>query len=110
MRKNFTPYFAAGVLSWAVIGAMSNNAQGQIYTTSAGTGTIGYYNSDGSPINSSLVSGLDAPYALWLYENDLFVANFGSGTIGEYTTSGATVNASLITGLSGPAGLTVSGG
>jgi hypothetical protein len=59
---------------------------------------IGEYNADGTPVNTSFITGLVWPSGLAVSGNDLFVANEIGGVIGEYTTSGATVNASLITG------------
>jgi hypothetical protein len=73
------------------------------------TGSIAEYTTSGVLENSSLVSGLDAPYGLAVSGGNLFVTNGYSGTIGEYTTSGATVNASLVTGLDNPGFITVCG-
>jgi hypothetical protein len=96
---------AASIVFWFV----PETANGQIYVTNSGNGTIGEYNLDGTVINASLISGLSNPTGLVVSGSDLFVVNNGNGTIGEYTTSGATVNASLVSGLQGPYGITVSG-
>jgi hypothetical protein len=78
---------------------------GQIFVVNSGTspdvGTIGEYNTDGTTVNASLVSGLDEPDGIVLSGSDLFVVNSGAGALGEYTTSGATVNADLVAGAGG---------
>ncbi len=73
-------------------------------------GMIAEYNSSGSPVNSSLITGQNHPSAVVVTGGDVFVVNSGSGTVSEYTTSGATVNASLITGLNNPTGIAISSG
>jgi hypothetical protein len=66
------------------------------------SGTIGEYNTTGTTVNASLITGLggfgSGPIAVGVSGSDLFVLRV-TGTIGEYTTSGGTVNASLITGV-----------
>jgi uncharacterized delta-60 repeat protein len=87
----------------------------QIYVTDANAAKIGVYDTNGSAINASLITGLAGnTYAnIAVSGSDVFISNFFAGTIGEYTTSGATINASLVTGLNagglGPFGITVSG-
>jgi DNA-binding beta-propeller fold protein YncE len=82
-----------------------------IYVANGLNGTVGEYGLDGSPVNASLISGLDYPVGIAISGSDLYVANGydGNNTIGEYTTSGAVVNTSLISGLNGPWGIAVSG-
>jgi hypothetical protein len=42
-----------------------------LYVVNPGTGTIGEYGSDGSIINCSLISGLDTPFGIALFGNNL---------------------------------------
>jgi hypothetical protein len=79
------------------------------FVTNADSSTIAEYNSSGSTVKSTLISGLSAPAGIAVSGTLLFVVSFIHGTIGEYTTSGAKVNASLITGLSFPQDIAVSG-
>ena len=73
-------------------------------------GPIGEYTTSGTPINASLITGLDGPSGLVISGTLLFVSCTTSGTIDEYTTYGATVNDSLVSGLSDdPNGLAISG-
>jgi hypothetical protein len=82
-----------------------------------GDGIIGEYNTSGSVVNASLITGLYGPSAIAISGNNLFVANWNTdgsnpnavGTVGEYTTSGASVNPSLITGLRTPSGIAING-
>jgi DNA-binding beta-propeller fold protein YncE len=81
----------------------------QIFVTIPGTGNhdglIAECNLDGTPKNTSLVTGLNFPQGIVASGGHLFVANFQTSTIGEYdAATGATINASLISGL--PGGLT----
>jgi hypothetical protein len=81
--------------------AMLVTARGQIFVSVNngfnGLSAVGEYNLNGTPVNTSLITGLNVPSGIVVSGGNLFVANAGSGTIGEYTTSGATVNASLLT-------------
>jgi hypothetical protein len=88
---------------------MPITANAQIFVTIPGTfnhdGMIAEYNLDGTPINTSLVTGLDYPQGIVASGGHLFVANYQTSTIGECdAATGATINASLISGL--PGGLT----
>ena len=81
-----------------------------------GLGRVGAYNATtGGAINANLVTALNAPVALALSGNTLFVANSANGdldlgSVGEYNaTTGAAINANFITGLQGPDGLAVFG-
>jgi hypothetical protein len=83
-----------------------------LYVTSYYAGTVGKYLTDGTVINSSLITGLTNPCSLAIGVNGhLYVGCSGSdrglGTIGEYTTSGEVVNPLLITGLSNPFNITI---
>lgn len=95
---------------------LAGQAQGQIFVTTPGSGTIGKYDTtSGATINASLVSGLNRPSGIALFGGHLFVLNSGSGTIGEYdATTGATINSSLISNLGSNfligGGIAVSGG
>jgi hypothetical protein len=84
-------------------------ARAQIYVVDFSAGTVGEYNTDGSTINSSLISGLSSPNGIAICGSTLFVTNESAGTVGEYTTSGDTVNAALISGLNQPLAIVVSG-
>ena len=61
-------------------------------------------------MNTSLVSGLNGPWAIAVSGTNLFVANAGSNTVGEYNAiTGATVNASFISAGNFPSGIAISG-
>ncbi len=72
-------------------------------------GTIGVYTDSGTPINPTLITGLDSPVGIAVSGNFLYVTSRDAGTIGKYTTTGQTVNAALISGLTTPIGIAVSG-
>jgi hypothetical protein len=82
----------------------AGNLKGQIFVANASSGTVGEYTLSGTPINTSLISGLFYPTALAYDGNGhLFVASMVAqgdtrAVIGEYTTSGAVVNANLLSG------------
>ena len=86
-----------GVFTLAMaLGALSLPVRGQQIYVAYGSGLIGEYNPDGTPVNTSLITGLSEPYGLAISGTNIFAANMGYEVVGEYTTSGATVNASLI--------------
>jgi hypothetical protein len=113
MKTLIRPLVVTGLTLCAALWAMPGTAHAQIFVASSSTGTIGEYNLDGTTINASQVSGLNAPYGIAVSGGDIFVASSPTGTIGEYTTSGVTVNASLVSGLggypNGPTCIAVSG-
>jgi sugar lactone lactonase YvrE len=77
---------------------------------SSGQGYIGEYTTDGAPVNTSLIRGLNSPAHIALdVSGYLYVTDYNNGTVGKYTTSGATVNAALISGLVQPTGLALDG-
>ena len=84
-----------------------------LYVENYGDNTVSVYAPDGTPINTSLISGLSNPDGLAISGNNLYVANGGSNTVGVYTLNDAgtavtSFNASLITqGLNGPGGLAI---
>jgi hypothetical protein len=90
--------------------SQSATVLGQIYVTNAFANTLGKYALDGALVSDSLVTGLDFPFDIAVFGDNIFVANFSSGVVGKYTTDGATVDASLITGFPGLTALTVSDG
>ena len=71
------------------------------------SGTLGKYKLDGTPVNTSLISGFFGSAGIAVSGSNLFV--LGSDTIRKYTTNGQEVNAALITGLDSPFALEVSG-
>jgi hypothetical protein len=83
---------------------------GQIYVTNAFANTIGKYGLDGSMVTDSLVTGLDFPFDIAVYGDNIYVANLGSGVVGKYDTDGTIVNASLISGFPSLTALTVADG
>jgi DNA-binding beta-propeller fold protein YncE len=102
--------FGGVICAGAVLLAGSLPVRGQQIYVGRQNGLVGEYNADGTPVNTSLVTGVSDPDGLAISGNNLFVANQDSVAnefIGEYTMSGATVNASLITGLSRPTGIAV---
>jgi hypothetical protein len=55
-----------------------------------------------------LVSGLNHPEGIAVFQGNLFVANINGNKIGEYdATTGATINSALVSGLNGPIGIAV---
>lgn len=74
------------------------SAHAQIYVSTDGSNSVGEFNLDGTNVNGHLV-GNNAPSALAISGNNLYVADTYDEEIAEYTTSGATVNTALITGL-----------
>jgi hypothetical protein len=73
-----------------------------------GSGTIGEYDLDGTPVNPAFISGLQAPTGLAFGPNgDLFVEDMYYGTVLEYTASGTQVNGALISHLNDPMSLVV---
>lgn len=88
----------------------SRDAAGsEIYLTSYFNGTVGKFAADGTPINTSLITGLSNPSGIKLGPDGfLYVANRGSGVVGRYSTAG-TGNATFLTGLSAPFGIAFDG-
>ena len=88
---------------------LAGRADAQIFVSSSDM--VSEYNFDGTLVNASLITGLNAPFGLALSGNSLYVVNFVNGSVGEYdATSGVAINATLITGLSqAPTVLAVSG-
>jgi hypothetical protein len=89
------------------------NSAAMLYVAQANN-TVGKYNATtGAVINAYFITGLnDAPMALAVSGNNLFVASggYGTGTVAEYdATTGAAINANFITGLGSSFGLAVSG-
>lgn len=110
-KTNFLPVFW---IAFALVCFLSETVHAQIFVSesnggSAGNGFIGEYASDGSPINTALISGLDDPMGIATSGGNIFVVNSLSGTVGEYATDGSTINSSLISGLTFPDALAISG-
>lgn len=83
-----------------------------------GSGSIGEYDATtGAPINPSLITGLDTPYALSISNDRIYVSNFaegsaqirGTGKIGVYELDGTPINTALVTGLWAPIGISAFG-
>jgi hypothetical protein len=112
-----TPFLAI-VAACAMMSLISADARADAVFASTYSGTndtngvttIQEYSSDGTTINSSVISGIqDVCYGITEYNGKIFIADAPTGTISEYTTSGALINASLISGLNYPVGMVVSG-
>jgi len=87
-------------------------SQAQIFIANSDDGTVGEYTLSGTPINKSLISGLNDPTAVSVSGSNIFVMTSpddGTARIGEYTISGDQINPNLITGLNAPAGMAMSG-
>jgi hypothetical protein len=112
MKTSLRPLVITGLTACAALWAMPGTAHAQIYVTGGAyvSGAIGEYNLDGTPVNSSLVSGLNFPIGIAVSGGDLFVASSGTGgngTIGEYNLDGTPINASLVSGLNSLYGIAV---
>jgi DNA-binding beta-propeller fold protein YncE len=80
-------------------------AQDVLYISHIFDNRVSKYNADGTPVNASFVTGLDAPFGIALSANgaSLYVANLSSGSVGHYDAlTGDAINASLITGTPSP--------
>jgi hypothetical protein len=91
----------------ALLGAsyLAPSLEAQIFVTSE-SNVLGSYNFDGTPINSSLVSGLSAPYSMTTNGSTIFVGNIGNGTISTYGISGEPLG---VFSAARPIGLAISG-
>lgn len=84
----------------SLIAGFSLPAVAQIYVASVVSDTVGKYNLDGTPINATLITGLNNPRELAISGSVLYVASDnggGQGLIGSYQLDGTPLNASLIT-------------
>jgi sugar lactone lactonase YvrE len=76
---------------------------GNLYVTNFDSNTIGKYMSNGTAVNTSLISGLDGPEGIAFDSlGNLYVANFNGNTIGKYTSDGDEIDSSFISGLNYP--------
>jgi len=99
MKTRIRLLVITGLTLCAALWAMPRTAHAQIFVVKPQRDSIAEYNLDGTPINASLVTGLDNALSIAVDGEDLYVAN--GNEISEYTTSGTLVNASLVTGLTG---------
>ena len=90
--------------------SLSGTVLGQIYVTNAFANTIGKYDLGGSMVTDSLVTGLDFPFDIAVFDDNIYVANLSTGVVGKYGTDGAIVESSLISGFPGLTALTVADG
>jgi sugar lactone lactonase YvrE len=106
MKTKFNAFPILTSLLAVLMAGLALNADAQIYVTYSSrldplnTGKLGAYNLDGSPINPSLVSGLNYPWGLAADgAGSLYLANTGAGAglVSKYTTSGSPVS-SISTG------------
>ena len=97
-------------ISAMVLWSQSATVLGQMYVTNSFANTIGKYGLDGSTVSESLVTGLDFPFDIAVFGDNIYVANLDTGVVGKYTADGTTVDASLITGFPGLTALTVADG
>ena len=75
-----------------------------------GSGSLGVYNRNGTPVNANLITGLYNSLSVAVSGGYIYAGDANNGTIGQYNLDGSVVNNSLIYGLSVPSGLTVVGG
>ena len=81
--------------------AFCSIAYGNIYLTypiAAPGSVVEAYDNSGSPVNTRLVSNLNAPEGIAVSGSSLFVTDSNAGVIGEYTISGDTVNTAAVAG------------
>lgn len=98
-----------GLLGLLVCVGSRHTVGSEIYLTSYFNGTVGKFAADGTPINTSLITGLSNPSGIKLGPDGfLYVANRGSGNVGRYSTTGSG-NATFLTGLSAPFGIAFDG-
>ncbi len=80
------------------------DAAGNIYSLNYGTGKVAKYNAAGTSINSSLISGLNNPWAFSLDGGgNIYVGDSGNQLVKIYNTSGTLL--ASISGFSAPDGL-----
>ena len=72
----------------ALVAGWTSSAEAQLYVTRDTGGSVGSYNFDGTPINSSFATGLAGPYGLATNGSSIFVGNIGSGTVNKYSMDG----------------------
>jgi len=84
---------------------VARDSLGNFYVT--GNDRVIKFASDGTLINSNLISFTGA-YGLAIDSGDnLFVGAYGGSTIAKYTTNGAVINANFITGVNNVTGIVV---
>jgi hypothetical protein len=110
LLRAFSPFLIAIAVLWA----MPRTAQAQVYIAqvfgASDPGFVSEYSTKGKLLSANFITGLNAPAALAVSGNNLFVVNSGSGTVGKYDAStGGAINAGFITGLNNPAALALSG-
>jgi DNA-binding beta-propeller fold protein YncE len=103
--------FYAFLTAFAALWAMPRNACAQLYVAQTNANIVSEYDAKtGAVINANFIMGLNAPTAVAVKGNTLFVANFFGDTVGKYdATTGAAISPSFITGLNVPFGLALLG-
>ena len=87
------------VVNGATGGAIYNLASDgtDLFVTDIGLGTVGEYGLDGTVINDALVSGLNGPSGVAVFDGNLYVGINYDAKVAEYATDGTLINGSLIT-------------
>ena len=102
-----------GLLAVLLGTLLAGHAHGQIFVSDYANGTVSAYNLDGTPVNASLITGLNQPTGIALSGNNLYVITLDggiNGTVREYNaTTGALINPSLLTQSQAPYVLALSG-
>jgi len=100
------------VIAAAMLFAGHVTAFGQIYLLNGGAGVVGEYNFDGTPINTSLITGAGGSGDMVVSGSAIYVVNESGNSVGEFNlNTGAAINANLITYPTGtsPSGIAISG-
>jgi hypothetical protein len=102
-RRHLIPLFLASALLAGVLSAQT------IYVGNVLTHSISSYDTNGTALNTNLISGIDYPRDLAVSDGYLYVLDRTSGTLGKYNLDGSVVQANLVTGLNAPEAFTISG-
>ena len=82
----------------------------EVNGSATSTGSVGVYSTNGTPINTGLITGLFDPVGIALDSSGNIYVAYAANTVGKFSNSGAALNPTFITGLSYPGGMTIASG
>jgi DNA-binding beta-propeller fold protein YncE len=89
-------------------GPLALDSSGNLYVGNGGANTVSEFNSSGTLINGSFISGLHSPGGLAFDRSgNLYVANAGNSTISEFNSAGNLINTLSDPSLNGPDGIAI---